>query len=264
MTRIKETFDTLKSQNRKALITFIMGGDPDFETSVEILKSLPEAGADLIEIGMPFSDPMADGPVIQAAGLRALEAGMTLVKTIEMVRLFREGNQSTPIVLMGYSNPIHAYGEEKFFEDIAGAGVDGVIIVDTPPEEGAHLVALAAKSNIDLIRLSTPTTDLERLDIVTNGASGFLYYVSITGVTGTASADVSAVDKHIQELKTKTSLPIAVGFGIKTPEDAKKMAMISDGVVVGSALVNTIKDTPKDQVVGALKKQIFALSEALG
>ena len=263
MTRIKDTFDKLKSENKKALVTYIMAGDPDFETSVDILKSLPEAGADVIELGMPFSDPMADGPVIQAAGLRALQAGMTLTKTIEMVRLFREDNQNTPVLLMGYSNPIHAYGEEKFFQDVSKAGVDGLLIVDTPPEEGQDLVELSKKYDVDLIRLSTPTTDLNRLDTVTNGAGGFLYYVSITGVTGTASADVGAVEKHIQELKTKTTLPIAVGFGIKTPEDARQMSAISDGVVVGSSLVNTIHETPKDQVVETLKKQIFALSEAL-
>jgi len=264
MTRITTTFDALKSKNRKGLITFIMGGDPDFDTSVEILKSLPDAGADLIEIGMPFSDPMADGPVIQEAAIRALNAGMTLTKTIEMVRQFRQENQTTPIILMGYSNPIHAYGEALFFRDIATAGADGVIIVDAPPEEGVELNNLAIQNQIDLIRLATPTTDLDRLDHIIDGAGGFLYYVSITGVTGTASADIQKVEAHIKSLKTKTALPIAAGFGIKTPEDAQKMSAISDAVVVGSALVNTIKNTPKSEVVSTLKRQILALSNALG
>lgn len=263
MTRITQTFAQLKEQNRKGLITFVMGGDPDFDTSVEILKSLPHAGADLIEIGMPFSDPAADGPVIQAAGLRALQAGMTLVKTIDMVRLFREDNQTTPIILMGYSNPIHAYGEEAFFSDIGDAGVDGVIIVDTPPEEGSLLVSFASKCNVDLIRLATPTTSLDRLDKVIDGASGFLYYVSIAGVTGTASADTVKVARHIKDLKTKTDLPIAVGFGIKTPDDVRSMSEISDAVVVGSALVNTIKNSPSDKVVSDLYEQIKALRDVL-
>jgi tryptophan synthase alpha chain len=263
MTRITQTFAQLKEQNRKGLITFVMGGDPDFDTSVEILKSLPHAGADLIEIGMPFSDPAADGPVIQEAGLRALQAGMTLVKTIDMVRLFREENQTTPIILMGYSNPIHAYGEEAFFSDIGDAGVDGVIIVDTPPEEGALLVSFASKYNVDLIRLATPTTSLDRLDKVIDGARGFLYYVSIVGVTGTASADTVKVARHIQDLKTKTGLPIAVGFGIKTPNDVRSMSEISDAVVVGSALVNTIKKSPRDTVINDLYEQIKALRDVL-
>lgn len=264
MTRIQNTFETLKAENRKGLVTFIMGGDPDFETSVEILKSLPHAGADLIEIGMPFSDPVADGPVIQNAAIRALENGMSLKKTIEMVRLFREDNTSTPIVLMGYSNPIHAYGEKKFFEDIADAGADGVIIVDTPPEESADLVAHAKDNHIDLVRLATPTTNLDRIGVITNNGSGFLYYVSITGITGTASANTEQVSAHIEQLRTKTDLPIAIGFGIKTPEDAKTMGALGDAVVVGSALVNTIKETPKSEVVETLHKQIVALSNALG
>lgn len=263
MTRISDTFSRLKSDNRKGLVTFIMGGDPNFDTSVEILKSLPEAGADLIEIGMPFSDPAADGPVIQEAGLRALQAGMTLSKTIDMVRLFRADNTHTPIVLMGYSNPIHAYGEAQFFQDIASAGTDGVIIVDAPPEEGRALVTHAKANHIDLIRLATPTTTLDRLDSVIDGASGFLYYVSIAGVTGTVSADTVKVAKHIQELKAKTSLPIAIGFGIKTPEDVREMSNISDAVVVGSALVNTIKSAPKTEILEALKTQINTLKEVL-
>jgi tryptophan synthase alpha chain len=263
MTRITQTFAQLKEQNRKGLVTFVMGGDPDFDTSVEILKSLPHAGADLIEIGMPFSDPAADGPVIQEAGLRALQAGMTLIKTIDIVRLFREENQTTPIILMGYSNPIHAYGEEAFFSDFGAAGVEGVIHVDTPPEEGAPLVSFASKYNVDLIRLATPTTSLDRLDKVIDGASGFLYYVSIAGVTGTASADTVKVARHIKDLKTKTDLPIAVGFGIKTPDDVRSMSEISDAVVVGSALVNTIKNSPSDTVINNLYEQIKALRDVL-
>lgn len=263
MSRISTTFKKLKTENHKGLITFIMGGDPDFNSSVEILKSMPAAGADIIEIGMPFSDPVADGEIIQRAGIRALASGMTLKKVLEMVRIFREDNQYTPIVLMGYSNPIHAYTEELFFKDAATAGVDGVLIVDTPPEEGTLLVKYAKSNNIDIIRLATPTTDNQRIHKITDGADGFLYYVSIAGVTGTASADITTVKAHITELKKETDLPIAIGFGIKTPQDAKEMSTIGDAVVVGSALIQTIESSEKDQVIEKLSTQIRALSDAL-
>ncbi len=264
MSRIQTTFEQLKTQKRKGLITFVMGGDPDFETSVEILNALPKAGADLIEIGMPFSDPVADGETIQKAGIRALKNGMTLKKILKMVKIFREDNQETPLILMGYSNPIHAYGEALFFQDAGQVGVDGVLIVDTPPEEGQDLIQCAHTNEIDLIRLATPTTDRQRMGKITQGASGFLYYVSIAGVTGTASADINHVRTHIEMLKTQTDLPIAIGFGIKTPEDAKEMSALSDAIIVGSALVQTIETTPRDKVVEILTVQIRALSRALG
>lgn len=237
--RINETFAALKAANKKALITFIMAGDPDEAAFVKTLEALPASGADLIEIGMPFTDPMADGPAIQAAGLRALKAGMTLKRTLELVQQFRSKNMETPVILMGYTNPILAYGMENFACDAAQCGVDGVIIVDLPPEEAEEFTKSACSVSLDLIRLVTPTTDEARLQKILQGASGFLYYVSITGVTGTASADVQKVGAHIAQIKSRTDLPVAVGFGIKTPEDAAKMAAIADAVVVGSALVES-------------------------
>lgn len=245
MSRIEKTFEKLKPLNRTALVTFIMAGDPDMERSLEVLKGMPDAGADIIEVGMPFTDPAADGLTIQKAGQRALKAGMTLSKTLQMIRDFREGNNETPIILMGYANPLYAYGLEKFSHDAAEAGVDGLIIVDLPPEEDGPLREHTTKNGIDMIRLVTPTTDEKRLIKVLDGASGFLYYVSITGVTGTAKADLDSIKPHIDEIKSKTDLPVAIGFGIKTPDDAEAMSALSDAVVVGSAIVAKVHE-PKE------------------
>ncbi len=242
MTRIKKTFEDLKQAGKTALITFTMAGDPDLETSLEILKELPDAGADIIEIGMPFTDPAADGLTIQLAGQRALNAGANMRNTIDMVREFRKNNDHTPIILMGYANPIFVYGYEKFAQDASKAGVDGLIIVDLPPEEDAPLRKYTQKYGIDIIRLITPTTDEKRLSKILEGASGFLYYVSITGVTGAAKADQNALKPHINMIKNHTTLPIAIGFGIKTPDDALKMSSLSDGIVVGSAIVEKVKN----------------------
>lgn len=257
MSRIEKTFAAL---NRPALVTFIMGGDPDYDTSLEMLKTLPNAGADIIELGMPFTDPMADGPVIDLAGQRALKSGQDMHKTLQMVRDFRSDNTETPIVLMGYFNPILQYGIENFAKDAKDAGVDGLIIVDLPPEEADETLKSAKEKGLDIIRLLTPTTDEERLPKILNGASGFLYYVSITGVTGAASADLSKIKPHIDQIKSKTDLPIAIGFGIKTPEDVKQFSEISDAVVVGSALVKTIHET---QSTHELNNQVQRLSKGL-
>lgn len=261
MSRIETTF---KALSRPALITFIMAGDPDHITSLDVLKLLPKAGADLIEIGMPFTDPVADGPVIQLAGQRALNAGANMGQTLSMVREFRKENQTTPIILMGYANPVHAYGIETFLKDAQDAGIDGLILVDLPPEEDAELKdgGLSAKAkahNIDLIRLITPTTTPERLKTLLHGASGFLYYVSITGVTGAAQATPEALKPHLDEIRKQTSLPIAVGFGIRSPEDAARMGAVADAVVVGSAIVQTIANDE----TAKLPAQISALSKAL-
>ncbi len=243
MTRIKKTFEDLKQSGKTALVTFTMLGDPDLKNSLKILKSLPESGADIIEIGMPFTDPVADGLTIQLAGGRALNAGANMHHTIDMVRKFRKTNDHTPIILMGYANPIFVYGYEKFAQDASDAGVDGLIIVDLPPEEDADLREYTKKYNIDIIRLITPTTDEKRLAKILDGASGFLYYVSITGVTGAAKADKNALKPHIDMIKSHTTLPIAIGFGIKTPDDALKMSSLGDGIVVGSVIVEKVKDT---------------------
>ncbi len=236
--RIDQKFAALKAAGKKALITFIMAGDPDEARFVETLHALPASGADLIEIGMPFTDPMADGPVIQAAGLRALEGGMTLKRILQLVQQFRE-QHDTPIILMGYFNSILAYGPEKFACDAAQSGVDGVIIVDLPPEEAGEITPYLQDVSLDLIRLITPTTDAARLHKILEGAYGFLYYVSITGVTGTKTANAAEIGQHIAQIKQHTDLPVAIGFGIKTPEDAAKMAAIADGIVVGSALIES-------------------------
>jgi tryptophan synthase alpha chain len=241
MTRITARFAELKAQNRAALVTFVTAGDPDPESSFRILEGLPKAGADLIEIGMPFTDPMADGPAIQAAGLRALAAGMTLTKTLDLVRRFRAGDQATPVVLMGYYNPIYSYGVERFLADAKAAGVDGLIVVDLPPEEDAELCLPALAAGIDFIRLATPTTDDARLPAVLKNTSGFIYYVSVTGITGAAAADASAVQPAVDRLKRHTDLPVAVGFGIRTPEAAAAIARIADAAVVGSAIVEEIR-----------------------
>ena len=224
-TRIDARFAELKKQGRSAFVTFLMAGDPDPATSLEIIKALPKAGADVIEIGMPFTDPMADGPAIQAAGLRALKAGMTLKKTLAMVREFRKADDATPLVLMGYYNPIYIYGVDKFLVDAKSAGVDGLIIVDLPPEEDTELCLPAMKAGLNFIRLATPTTDDKRLPAVLANTSGFVYYVSITGITGSASADTaSAVGEAVARIKRHTKLPVCVGFGIRTPEAARAIA----------------------------------------
>lgn len=240
-TRIDARFNALKAQGRAALVTFVMAGDPDAETSLALLKALPAAGADVIEVGMPFTDPMADGPAIQAAGLRALKAGMTLRKTIALVAAFRETDADTPIVLMGYYNPIYVYGVEAFLREAKAAGVDGLIVVDLPPEEDQELCLPARHAGLNFIRLATPTTDDRRLPRVLENTSGFVYYVSLTGITGAALADYAGVSDAVKRLKRHTDLPIAVGFGVKNAENAAQIAATADGVVVGSALVDALK-----------------------
>jgi len=238
--RIERRFAALKAEGRGGLVTFLTAGDPDPETSREIVLGLPAAGADLIELGMPFSDPMADGPAIQASSLRALKNGATLLKTLDLVRSFREQEDDTPIILMGYYNPIYIYGVEAFLSDAKAAGVDGLIIVDLPPEEDSELCIPAIDADIRWIRLATPTTDAQRLPKVLNNASGFIYYVSILGITGTASVPEEATRNAVNYLKSNTDLPVAVGFGIKTPEMAATIARTADAAVVGSAIVEQI------------------------
>src|SRR5437764_422725 len=240
-TRIDARFAELKKQGRSAFITFLMGGDPDPKTSLEIITALPKAGADLIEIGMPFTDPMADGPAIQAAGLRALKAGMTLKKTLAMVREFRKADDTTPLVLMGYYNPIYIHGVDKFLTDAKSAGTDGLIVVDLPPEEDSELCLPAMKAGLNFIRLATPTTDDKRLPAVLANTSGFVYYVSITGITGSASADSAAVGQAVARIKRHTKLPVCVGFGIRTPLAARAIAQNADGTVVGTGLVDALR-----------------------
>ena len=242
-TRIDTRFAELKKQGRSAFVTFVMCGDPDLATSLAIIKALPKAGADIIEIGMPFTDPMADGPAIQAAGLRALKAGTTLKKTLDVVRDFRSEDATTPIVLMGYYNPIYIYGVDKFLSDAKSAGVDGLIIVDLPPEEDTELCLPAMKAGLNFIRLATPTTDDKRLPAVLANTSGFVYYVSITGITGSASADTAQVSSAVARIKRHTDLPVCVGFGIRTPDAARGIAQAADGAVVGSALIDALKAT---------------------
>jgi tryptophan synthase alpha chain len=240
-TRIDARFAQLKKERRSAFGTFLMAGDPDPVTSLAILKAMPSAGADVIEIGMPFTDPMADGPSIQAAGLRALKAGMTLKKTLQMVRDFRKDDYTTPLVLMGYYNPIYIYGVDRFLADAKSAGVDGLIIVDLPPEEDTELCLPALKAGLNFIRLATPTTDDRRLPAVLANTSGFVYYVSITGITGAAAANAKAVADAVARIKRHTSLPVCVGFGIRTPEAAQAIAERADGAVVGTALVDALR-----------------------
>ncbi|QDW35737.1 tryptophan synthase subunit alpha [Bradyrhizobium sp. KBS0727] len=239
-TRIDARFAELAKQGRSAFVTFLMAGDPDPKTSLDVIKALPKAGADIIEIGMPFTDPMADGPSIQAAGLRALKAGMTLKKTLEMVRAFRKDDNTTPLVLMGYYNPIYIYGVDKFLVDAKTAGVDGLIIVDLPPEEDTELCLPAMKAGLNFIRLATPTTDDKRLPAVLANTSGFVYYVAITGITGSASADSGVVGEAVTRIKRHTKLPVCVGFGIRTPEAARAIAENANGAVVGTALVDAL------------------------
>ncbi|WP_219320475.1 tryptophan synthase subunit alpha [Methylovirgula sp. HY1] len=240
-TRIDTRFAELAPQNRAALVTFVMAGDPDLAASLEILKALPSAGADLIEIGMPFTDPMADGPAIQAAGLRALKAGTTLVKTLALVAEFRKSDQATPIVLMGYYNPIYIHGVDKFLTEAKAAGVDGLIVVDLPPEEDSELCLPALAAGLAFIRLATPTTDAARLPAVLANTSGFVYYVSITGITGAATPEASQVSAAVRRLKQHTDLPVAVGFGVKNAANAAAIAAVTDAVVVGSALVEAVR-----------------------
>lgn len=242
MSRLQTRFAELKQQNRAALVTFITAGDPGYSTSLDILKGLPEAGADVIELGMPFTDPMADGPAIQLANIRALGNGQNLVKTLKMVREFRAGNDTTPLVLMGYFNPIHYYGVDKFIADAKEAGVDGLIVVDLPPEHNEDLCVPAQAAGLDFIRLTTPTTDDNRLPTVLNGSSGFVYYVSVAGVTGAGAATLDHVEEAVARLRRHSDLPVAIGFGIRTPEHAASIARLADGVVVGSALIDKIAE----------------------
>ncbi len=235
--RMDNRFAELKAANRPGLITYFMGGDPDFETSLNIMKALPGAGADVIELGMPFSDPMADGPAIQLAGQRALAGGQTLAKTLEMARLFREGDDTTPIVMMGYYNPIYVYGVDRFLDDAIAAGIDGLIIVDLPAEMDDELCVPAVEKGINFIRLTTPTTDDKRLPRVLENTSGFVYYVSMNGITGSALPDPSLVSGAVTRIKGHTALPVCVGFGVKTAEHARLIGSNADGVVVGSAIV---------------------------
>ena len=240
VSRIDVRFARLKSEGRRAFVTFIMAGDPDHATSLEIMRGLPAAGVDLIELGMPFTDPMADGPSIQRAGQRALEAGQTMARTLEMVRTFREVDTLTPVILMGYYNPIHSMGVEPFLKAAKVAGVDGLIVVDLPPEEDDELCLPANRAGLNFIRLATPTTDDRRLPKVLQNTSGFVYYVSITGITGAAAARSGDVGPEVARIKAQTNLPVCVGFGVRTPENAAAIASVADGVVVGSAIVDRI------------------------
>lgn len=241
-TRIDRRFAALKEEGRAALVTFTMAGDPDYDTSLALAKALPNAGADVIELGMPFTDPMADGPAVQAAGVRALRGGQTMIKTLALVREFRKADDATPIVLMGYYNPIYIYGVDRFLADAKSAGVDGLIIVDLPPEEDSELCVPARNAGLHFIRLATPTTDAVRMTKVLTHTSGFVYYVSITGITGTRAADAGDVGARVAALRARTDLPIAVGFGIKTQEQAAGIARVANAAVVGSALVEKIRE----------------------
>ncbi|WP_296221537.1 tryptophan synthase subunit alpha [Pseudomonas sp. UBA2684] len=254
MSRLQSRFAELKQQNRAALVTFVTAGDPGYDASLAILKGLPKAGADVIELGMPFTDPMADGPAIQLANIRALEGQQDLAKTLQMVREFREGEQATPLVLMGYFNPIHKYGVERFIAEAKQSGVDGLIVVDLPPEHNADLCDPAQVAGLDFIRLTTPTTDDKRLPKVLNGSSGFVYYVSVAGVTGAGAATLEHVEQAVTRLRRHTDLPLCIGFGIRTPEHAATIARLADGVVVGSALIDQIANaaTTEQAVDGVL------------
>jgi tryptophan synthase alpha chain len=259
-TRIDARFAELAKQGRSAFVTYVMAGDPDPATSLELVKALPKAGADVIELGIPFTDPMADGPSIQAAGLRALKAGMTLKKTLELVRGFRKDDNATPLVLMGYYNPIYIYGVDKFLADAKSAGVDGLIIVDLPPEEDEELCIPALKAGLNFIRLATPTTDDKRLPAVLANTSGFVYYVSIAGITGAAAADSKVVGEAVARIKRHTRLPICVGFGIRTPQAARAIAEKADGSVVGTALVDALRDS-LDAEGRATSKTVTAVAD---
>lgn len=240
MTRIDDTFARLKAEGKSAFVSYVMAGDPDYATALELVKGLPRAGVDVIELGLPFTDPMADGPTIQLAGQRALEGGMTLNKTLDLAREFRKGDTTTPIVLMGYYNPIYSHGVDKFLSDAKDAGIDGMIVVDLPPEEDDELCVPANAAGMNFIRLATPTTDARRLPKVLENTSGFLYYVSITGITGAAEASAEMVAPEVSRIKASTDIPVCVGFGVKTPAASKAIAGVADGVVVGSAIVERI------------------------
>ena len=267
--RIERRFSQLADENRAGLVTYVMAGDPDLDTASAILEELPAAGADIIEIGFPFTDPMADGPAIQVSGLRALKAGVTLRRTLGLVRQFRKKDSDTPLILMGYYNPIYTFGPPEFLAEAKDAGVDGMIIVDLPPEEDVELCLPTLDAGLSFIRLATPTTDDERLPRVLSNTSGFVYYVSITGITGAAIPDLSLVTGAVERLKRHTSLPIAVGFGIKTPEQAAIIGRAADGAVVGSALVTTIaenlddKGKAKSGLVDALLAQVQGLADGV-
>ncbi|MGF0333995.1 tryptophan synthase, alpha chain [Pseudomonas sp. NFACC19-2] len=254
MSRLQSRFAELKAENRAALVTFITAGDPDYATSLSILKGLPDAGADVIELGMPFTDPMADGPAIQLANIRALAGKQGMQQTLQMVREFREGNQSTPLVLMGYYNPIFVYGVERFIADAKAAGVDGLIVVDLPPEHNDELCEPAQSAGMDFIRLTTPTTDDDRLPTVLAGSSGFVYYVSVAGVTGAGAATMDHVEEAVARLRRHTDLPVCIGFGIRTPEHAAEVAKRAEGAVVGSALIDKIAaaQSPQQAIDGVL------------
>ena len=242
MSRIDRTFERLKAGNRAAFVSYIMGGDPDYDTALSVMKGLPDAGVDIIELGLPFTDPMADGPSIQLAGQRALEGGMTLDRTLEMARTFRQQDDTTPIILMGYYNPIYSKGVDAFLAAAKEAGIDGLIVVDLPPEEDDELCLPAVEAGLHFIRLATPTTDDRRLPAVMRNTSGFVYYVSITGITGAAEAQAADVGPEVARIKAASNLPVCVGFGVKTPERAAEIARVADGVVVGSAIVDQIGD----------------------
>jgi tryptophan synthase alpha chain len=267
--RMDRRFAALRQEGRAALVTFTMAGDPDAATSLAILKALPKAGADVIELGMPFTDPMADGPAIQAAGLRALQAGQNMMKTLAIVRDFRAGDDATPIVLMGYFNPIYVYGVDKFLVDAKAAGVDGLIVVDLPPEEDGELCLPALQAGLNFICLATPTTDDKRLPAVLTNTSGFVYYVSITGITGSAAPDPGRVSSAVARIKRHTKLPVCVGFGVRSTEQARAIAEYADGVVVGSALVDAAQKSlgpdgkPTAATVAAVADLVRALAEGV-
>jgi tryptophan synthase alpha chain len=265
MTRIERRFAELKREGRAGLVTFITAGDPDYETSLAILKALPAAGADIVELGMPFSDPMADGPAIQASSQRALKAGQTMKKTLAMVKAFRTADATTPIVLMGYYNPIYVYPVDRFIADAVEAGADGLIVVDMPPEEDAELRPAATAAGLNFIRLATPTTDAKRLPAVLANTSGFVYYVSIAGITGTKAPDLNEVKCHVSRIKAHTNLPIAVGFGVKTEQQVSALAGFAEGVVVGSALVASIAQSldAEGKASRSTKPQVLDLVERL-
>jgi tryptophan synthase alpha chain len=264
-TRLDARFAALAAEGRPGLVTFVTAGDPDTETSAKILAALPAAGADVIELGMPFTDPMADGPAIQAASLRALNAGQTMVKTLQMVRDFRRGDDATPIVLMGYYNPIYAYGNQRFLTDAKAAGVDGLIVVDLPPEADDELCLPARAAGLAFIRLATPTTDDKRLPAVLANTAGFVYYVSIAGITGTAAPDATRVGRAVARIKAHTPLPVAVGFGVRTPEQAAAIGAEADAVVVGSALVQAVERSldADGRATGATVGAVSALVSSL-
>jgi len=267
--RIERRFAALEKDGRAALVTFTMAGDPDYATALAILKALPKAGADVIELGMPFTDPMADGPAIQAAGLRALKAGQNMKKTLAAVREFRNGDDATPVVLMGYDNPIYVYGVERFLADAKAAGVDGLIVVDLPPEEDVELCLPAMQAGLNFIRLATPTTDDKRLPAVLTNTSGFVYYVSITGITGSAAPDPGKVAAAVARIKRHTKLPVCVGFGVRAADQARAIAENADGVVVGSALVDAVRTSlgpdgkPTTATVAAVTDLVRALAEGV-